>query len=172
MKLALVGDIGGTNARFALWRDNHLEAVQVLPTADFPGPEQAIVAYLQALGLQPGSIGSVCLACAGPVSGNLFRFTNNHWRIDRTAFCEALQIDRLLMINDFSAMALGMTRIAEHERVQVCPGEPQADPSGVGNRCRHRPGCRYSARASRWPLAGAAGRGRACRPAHRQPARG
>ncbi|MGK4341798.1 glucokinase [Ectopseudomonas oleovorans] len=127
MKLALVGDIGGTNARFALWRDEQLEAVQVLPTADFAGPEQAIVAYLHAQGLPLGSIGSVCLACAGPVSGNLFRFTNNHWRIDRTAFCEALQIDRLLMINDFSAMALGMTRIAEHERVQVCPGEPQAD---------------------------------------------
>lgn len=127
MKLALVGDIGGTNARFALWRDEQLEAVQVLPTADFAGPEQAIVAYLQAQGLPLGSIGSVCLACAGPVSGKLFRFTNNHWRIDRTAFCEALQIDRLQMINDFSAMALGMTRIAEHERVQVCPGEPQAD---------------------------------------------
>ena len=66
MKLALVGDIGGTNARFALWRDEQLEAVQVLPTADFAGPEQAIVAYLQAQGLPLGSIGSVGLAGAGP----------------------------------------------------------------------------------------------------------
>lgn len=127
MKLALVGDIGGTNARFALWRDDHLEAVQVLATADFPGPEQAILAYLQAQGLPLGAIGSVCLACAGPVSGDLFRFTNNHWRIDRAAFCEALQVDELLMINDFSAMALGMTRLAEHERVPVCEGQAQAE---------------------------------------------
>ncbi|MBL0952635.1 MAG: glucokinase [Pseudomonas sp.] len=127
MKLALVGDIGGTNARFALWRDDHLEAVQVLATADFPGPEQAIMAYLQAQGLPLGAIGSVCLACAGPVSGDLFRFTNNHWRIDRTAFCQALQVDELLMINDFFAMALGMTRLAEHERIPVCEGQAQAE---------------------------------------------
>jgi glucokinase len=127
VKLALVGDIGGTNARFALWRDDQLEAVQVMATADFSGPEQAIVAYLQAQGLPLGSIGSVCLACAGPVSGDLFRFTNNHWRIDRAAFCEALQVDELLMINDFSAMALGMTRLAEHERVPVCAGQAQVE---------------------------------------------
>lgn len=127
MKLALVGDIGGTNARFALWRDEQLEAVQVLATADFEGPEQAIAAYLQSQDLPLGAIGSVCLACAGPVGGDLFRFTNNHWRIDRAAFCQTLQIDRLLMVNDFSAMALGMTRLAEHERVPVCEGQAQAD---------------------------------------------
>lgn len=127
MKLALVGDIGGTNARFALWRDERLEAVQVLATADFPGPEQAIATYLEALGLPLGAVGSVCLACAGPVSGDLFRFTNNHWRIERTAFCAALQVDELLMINDFSAMALGMTRVRDEERVPVCPGQAQAD---------------------------------------------
>ncbi|MGE8359134.1 glucokinase [Pseudomonas sp.] len=131
MKLALVGDIGGTNARFALWRDDQLEAVQVLATADFPGPEQAIAAYLEAQGLPLGSIGSVCLACAGPVSGDLFRFTNNHWRISRAAFCETLQVDELLLINDFSAMALGMTRVRDDERVQVCPGEAQADRPAV-----------------------------------------
>lgn len=170
MKLALVGDIGGTNARFALWRDDHLEAVQVLATADFPGPEQAILAYLQAQGLPLGAIGSVCLACAGPVSGDLFRFTNNHWRIDRAAFCEALQVDELLMINDFSAMALGMTRLAEHERVPVCEGQAQAERPvlvigagtglGVGTLLEQADG-----------LAGAAGGGWACRPAHRQSAR-
>ena len=127
MKLALVGDIGGTNARFALWRDDHLEAVQVLATADFSGPEQAIMAYLQAQGLPPGAIGSVCLACAGPVGGDLFRFTNNHWSIDRAAFCQRLQVDELLLINDFSAMALGMTRLTERERMVVCEGQAQAE---------------------------------------------
>ena len=30
MKDLLVGDIGGTNARFALWRDNQLHEVKVL----------------------------------------------------------------------------------------------------------------------------------------------
>ncbi|WP_339411057.1 glucokinase [Pseudomonas sp. EA_35y_Pfl2_R5] len=125
MKLALVGDIGGTNARFALWRDEQLESVRVLATVDFPGPEAAIRAYLSGLGLPLGSVDSVCLACAGPVSGDLFRFTNNQWRISRAAFCRELQVRELLLVNDFSAMALGMTRLRDDERVQVCPGTPE-----------------------------------------------
>ncbi|HLA30472.1 MAG TPA: glucokinase [Pseudomonas sp.] len=127
MKLALVGDIGGTNARFALWRDNQLESVRVLATADYPGPEQAIGAYLAELELPLGAVDSVCLACAGPVSGDLFRFTNNHWRISRSAFCRELQLRELLLINDFSAMALGMTRLREEERLAICPGEAEKE---------------------------------------------
>ncbi|MGH8440287.1 MAG: glucokinase, partial [Pseudomonas sp.] len=32
MKRALVGDIGGTNARFALWENNRMHSVQVFAT--------------------------------------------------------------------------------------------------------------------------------------------
>ncbi|MFH7359987.1 glucokinase, partial [Pseudomonas syringae pv. tagetis] len=35
MKLALVGDLGGTNARFAIWEDDTLNSVRVFPTIDF-----------------------------------------------------------------------------------------------------------------------------------------
>ena len=127
MKLALVGDIGGTNARFALWEDEQLRSVSVLATADYACPEDAITVYLNALNLAPGAVGSVCLSVAGPVSGDEFRFTNNHWRLSRSAFCETLQVDHLLLINDFSAMALGMTRLQPEDVRQVCPGI--ADPA-------------------------------------------
>lgn len=126
MKLALVGDIGGTNARFALWENDQLRAVRVLATADFACPEDAIKLYLQGLDLPLGAIGAVCLSVAGPVSGDEFRFTNNHWRLSRSAFCQTLQVDNLLLINDFSAMALGMTRLQPGDVRQVCAG--QAEP--------------------------------------------
>lgn len=122
MRLALVGDIGGTNARFALWRNARLEAVRVLATADFATPELAVEYYLASLGLAPGSVGAACLACAGPVKGEQFVFTNNHWRLGRRDFCGALQLDELLLINDFAAMALGMTRGAEAQRRTICNG--------------------------------------------------
>ena len=125
MKLALVGDIGGTNARFALWKDQQLASVQVLATADFACPEDAIGAYLKGLGLAPGAIGAVCLSVAGPVSGDEFRFTNNHSRLSRKAFCQALQLEQLLLVNDFSAMALGMTRLQPGEFRVVCAGTPE-----------------------------------------------
>lgn len=122
----LVGDIGGTNARFALWRDNQLHEVKVFATEDYTSPEQAIEAYFEALAIPRGGVAAACLAVAGPVDGDEFRFTNNHWRLSRSAFCQRLQIGQLLLINDFTAMALGMTRLREGECREVCPG--QADP--------------------------------------------
>lgn len=125
MSLALVGDIGGTNARFALWRDERLESVRVSATADHATVEQAIQAYMAAEGLALGEVETICLACAGPVEVDPFRFTNNPWRIDRAAFRAELQVRELLLINDFSAMALGMTRLRDDEYITVCPGEAQ-----------------------------------------------
>lgn len=126
MKLGLVGDIGGTNARFALWRNERLEAVRVLAVADFPTPEQAIRSYLETIGQDVAEVEAVCLACAGPVQGDEFRFTNNHWRLSRAEFCRRLGLCELLLINDFSAMALGMTRLRPDELMEICPGS--ADP--------------------------------------------
>lgn len=123
MKDLLVGDIGGTNARFALWRDNQLHEVKVFATEDYTSPEQAIEAYLEGLGIPRGGVTAACLAVAGPVNGDEFRFTNNHWRLSRLAFCQRLQIEQLLLINDFTAMALGMTRLRDGEFREVCPGQ-------------------------------------------------
>ncbi|RRV08332.1 glucokinase [Pseudomonas sp. v388] len=122
MKLALVGDIGGTNARFAIWEDNQLHSVRVFPTIDHHGPEQAVELYLQDLGINPGDVGFACLAVAGPVDGDHFQFTNSHWELSRKKFCADLKIEHLLLINDFTAMALGMTRLRDDEYLTICHG--------------------------------------------------
>ena len=127
MKLALVGDIGGTNARFAIWEDDTLHSVRVFPTIDYIGPEKAIEVYPQDLELKRGDIGYVCLAVAGPVDGDLFQFTNSHWELSRKAFCEDLKVEHLLLINDFTAMALGMTRLKDDEYLTVCHGVGKPD---------------------------------------------
>ncbi|MCD5993952.1 glucokinase [Pseudomonas sp. CDFA 602] len=127
MKLALVGDIGGTNARFAIWEDDSLHSVRVFPTIDYTGPEKAIEVYMQDLELQRGDIGYVCLAVAGPVDGDHFQFTNSHWELSKTAFCATLKVDHLLLINDFTAMALGMTRLKDDEYLTVCHGIGKSD---------------------------------------------
>ena len=122
MKLALVGDIGGTNARFAIWEDNQLHSVRVFPTIDYSGPEQAIELYLRDIDVRRGDIEFACLAVAGPVDGDHFQFTNSHWELNRKAFCAHLQIEHLLLINDFTAMALGMTRLRDDEYLTICHG--------------------------------------------------
>jgi len=127
VKVALVGDIGGTNARFALWREQRVESVRVLSTLDYARPEDAVHAYLGSIGLGVAALEAVCLACAGPVTGDEFRFTNNHWRFSRKSFSEAFGLDELLLINDFTAMALGVTRLGADELVDVCAGQSDPD---------------------------------------------
>ncbi len=125
--LGLVGDIGGTNARFALWRGQRLESIEVLACADYPRPELAVRDYLARIGESVANIDSVCLACAGPVGAADFRFTNNHWVINRAAFREELGLDHLLLVNDFSTMAWAASRLGADELVQVRAGSAQAD---------------------------------------------
>jgi glucokinase len=127
--LAMVGDIGGTNARFAIWEDDQLHSIRVFPTVDYASPEKALLIYLQDLELQLGDVGSICLAVAGPVTGDDFHFTNSHWKINRQKFCAALKIDNLIMVNDFTAMALGMTRLREDEYLTVRHGK--GDPNAA-----------------------------------------
>ncbi|MNO50918.1 Glucokinase [compost metagenome] len=123
--VALVGDIGGTNARFALWRDGRLDAIQVLACADYPRIEDAVREYLQRSGQPLGAIRAVCLACAGPVGAGDFRFTNNHWVIDRAAFRAELGLCHLLLVNDFSTMAWAASRLGGDDLVCVRQGQAQ-----------------------------------------------
>ncbi len=66
---SLVGDIGGTNARFALVRSGEVtpEAVEVLACSDYDNLDSAIVDYLNRCGVE--EVQDVCLAVASPVQG-------------------------------------------------------------------------------------------------------
>lgn len=123
MSIALVGDVGGTNARFALWQSGELAAVEVFACADFASPEAAISAYLQR---QHVTIAQLCLACAGPVQSGQVRLTNNHWYVAADSLRDTLKLERAELINDFTAMALGMTQVTEDELLPVADGQALA----------------------------------------------
>ena len=71
----LIGDIGGTNARFALVRPNDVGYFneQSFECAEFETAEAAIRHYLETMAV--GSPLAICLAVAGPVKDNAVRFT-------------------------------------------------------------------------------------------------
>ena len=75
----LIGDIGGTNARFAILVDAFAEPKEfpVVQTADFATIDQAIqTAILDRTSLQPRS---AVLAIAGPIDGDEIALTNCPW---------------------------------------------------------------------------------------------
>lgn len=121
--LNLLADIGGTNARFALSDGTRLFAIQTLPTADYPTLQDAIRAYLQA---QSEAVAQAAIAIANPVTGDHIQMTNHHWQFSIAAMQHELRLEKLRVINDFTAQALAIPRLTATEKRPVRAGEAVA----------------------------------------------
>ncbi len=109
-ELWLVADIGGTHLRAALSdAGTPIHTLREMDCAAFAGPGAALDAYLAQTGAKPVA---ACLAVAGPVAGDEFRFTNNPWAFSQKALREHLGVRRLLLVNDFEALALALPSLA------------------------------------------------------------
>lgn len=120
---ALIGDIGATNARFALARRGVAEAVDILKVADYPSLRDAIEAYLAkqaASGAKRPTRGA--LAVAGPVTGDVVSLTNHPWSFSIDGLRADLGFERLEAINDFVAVALAAPRLTGADFRQIGPG--------------------------------------------------
>ncbi len=125
--LRLVADVGGTNARFALVRGPHglPEQEKTLPTANYPALTEAARDYL----LQVGSKQPIeaAVAIANPITGNWVKMTNCHWAFSVESTRHELKLARLLLLNDFTALALSLPKIPENQLEQVGGGAPVAN---------------------------------------------
>ncbi|WP_404713754.1 glucokinase [Sphingomonas sp. MMS24-J13] len=112
MNQVVAVDIGGTHARFALaelqpGRRPALGRMRKYRTADHAGLASAWAAF----GRDCGGVlpAAAAIAIAGPVDGELIRFTNNPWLIRPATIGDELGLDRdPLLLNDFAAMAAGI----------------------------------------------------------------
>ena len=124
----LIGDIGGTNARFALAQPGGLPAEErTLQVAEHPGLVEAVRAYLG-----DRRVEEAVLAVATPVETDAIRFTNSPWSFSIRELGRALGTGRLAVINDFVAQALAIPHLTGDDLEVLHPGEPLADrPVGV-----------------------------------------
>jgi glucokinase len=116
--LAIIADIGGTNARFALV-DISADTLsimhrQTLPTAEFASLQHAVAHYLSSQNVAP-RYASFAVAC--PVSGDEVRLTNRAWAFSQQELKQALGFETLLVINDFGATALATLAMKDEDRV-------------------------------------------------------
>ena len=104
----LLGDIGGTHARFA-WleaADRPLTRIHTYRCAEHPSLGDAISRYLQD---QERPTPAACaLGVANPVSGDEVRMTNHHWAFSISGLRQQLALPRLTVVNDFTALALSL----------------------------------------------------------------
>jgi glucokinase len=123
----LLADVGGTNARFALeTAPLRFQAVAVLACADYQSLGDAMQAYMAGVAAQhTGPILHAAIAIANPVDGDAVSMTNHHWSFSTSELREQLGFDTLVVVNDFTALAMALPYLAPEQRIQVGGGVQQ-----------------------------------------------
>ncbi|MDX1581861.1 MAG: glucokinase, partial [Alphaproteobacteria bacterium] len=121
----LLADIGGTNARFALWvadgqGGGKIRKMHTLPTTGFATTENALdelAAQIDLSGLK-----AALFAIAGPVSGEAARLVNADWQFDLSALRSLLDVPLVKLINDFAAIGYAVPDLGEDMVRAIGPG--------------------------------------------------
>ena len=118
----LVGDIGGTNARFALVAPGKSELMRIktLQCTKFETVQEAIKSYLSSI--NDVEIISACIASAGTTHLDIFKPANNAWVINKSNVSSALNDIHVNWINDFSAQALATTTLKDNDVIVINQG--------------------------------------------------
>ncbi|BCA94103.1 glucokinase [Legionella antarctica] len=124
---AIVADIGGTFARFSRVNlDNlHLDKIEIYPCSEFISLESVLMTYQTQHLLQ--DVRQVAIAIACPVINDVVCMTNCHWRFSIQALQHRLGLSKLAVINDFTAIAMSLPALENHEVIQI--GNGHADVS-------------------------------------------
>lgn len=132
MNLVVV-DVGGTHARFALAEVRGdtitLGEAATLYTKDYSSFQTAWQAFAA---MQETTLPTaVAIAVAGPVQGEVIRFTNNPWLIRPALIGEKLNVCRHTLINDFAAVAHAVARADAKHFVHLTGPEEALPPGGT-----------------------------------------
>ena len=117
----LIADVGGTYARFALEVAPHVfDQGQSLRCADFADFHAAVTAYLGGLhDVDASLVRHAAIAIANPVAGDDVRMTNYHWRFSIEQMRQRLGLDNLVVVNDFTALAMAVPSLRGDQRRQL-----------------------------------------------------
>ena len=122
--LRLLADVGATNARFALESaPGRFWAADVVPVERHESLEAAARAFLDQHGAPP--VRHAAFSLANPITGDWVKLTNHDWEFSIEAVRRNLKLQTLLVVNDFTALAMSLPGLEAQEIVKVGGGEPQ-----------------------------------------------
>jgi glucokinase len=120
----LVGDAGGTNVRFALARAGPsgivLSDVWKRAGDDFVTFDAAIEAYL---GEVKPKLTGAAFGFAGPVREGRVRLLHRDWLVEKDALKDKLGVARVVVVNDFFAMARSAPELGADSLREIAKGD-------------------------------------------------
>jgi glucokinase len=124
--LRLIGDIGGTNARFAIAEKGAYRELKHVEVDRYPSLHDALSDYLKALpGAERADLSGV-LAIAGPVLGDKISMTNKAWSFSIDDLKRSLDLASLTVVNDFAANARAIPHITPNDLLEIGAVPPGA----------------------------------------------
>lgn len=116
-KYALVGDVGGTNARFALCdlQTGSISHTKTFSTSKYKNLEIVISSYLNK---QQKKIQYSSIAIACPVKDNWIEMTNHSWAFSITQIKSNFNLKNLEVINDFTAVSMAIPMLSKIDVIQ------------------------------------------------------
>ncbi|EGD78556.1 hypothetical protein PTSG_09250 [Salpingoeca rosetta] len=149
----MAGDVGGTNARFALFnvpkgsatvpetellKSHQLVFTRNYKNNDFAQFADAVSRFLQDVETETGeavtAIATACFAVAGPVFKNVVQLTNRGWNIAAPDLERTFNIGAVKLVNDFAANGYGLLTLdtSEYEVLQEGKCDPTAPIGLIG----------------------------------------
>lgn len=127
----LAGDIGGTNARLAVFeisgerRRRLLHRVFESDRHDGLTPivQEFLAEAADALGETPRS---ACFGVACPVVDDTCELPNLDWVIERRELARSIDVEEVRLINDFDAVGHGLSCLAEEDVAELQSGRPRS----------------------------------------------
>jgi glucokinase len=124
----LVVDVGATTSRFALAReDGTLDTVRGVANDEAKDLEAVLDAALAASGSERPV--ACVLAVAAPVDGDQVSLTNRPWSFSQRRLRRSLRLSRLIVVNDFVAVAHALPALRQADLVAI--GSGRAEPRGT-----------------------------------------
>ena len=121
----LLADIGSTYARFALEIERgKFERLSTVKCADYADFGSALRGYFDTV--KDAGVRHAAVAISNPVEGDTVRMTNYHWQFSIEQTRGECGLDTLLVVNDYTALAVGVPHLRDDQRRQVGSGQPQA----------------------------------------------
>ncbi len=123
-----MGDVGGTNVRFAIARRQDGKIVtdnfEKYAGDEFAQFDDVLATYLDRINAR---VARACFAMAGPVQYRGVTLTNRGWHVSEQKLQDRFGFEDVRLINDFTAMARAVPEFDHASFVPVLPGEPEPE---------------------------------------------